>query len=61
MEKEEIIDIIITALQEKGELIGYHKMQNGKAVQIKTNDNKYFNIGTVEIFKGDSYIVKKLK
>lgn len=61
MKKEEIVDMIIAALQEKDVLDGYHKMQNGKAMQIKTKDGSYFNIATVKLMKGEGYIVQKLR
>lgn len=60
MKKEEIIDIIIAALQEKGVLVDYHKIQSGKAVQVKFKDETYFNITMAELKKGENYIVKKL-
>ncbi len=61
MTKEEIVDIIITALQERKILAGFHKIQNGKAVQIKLSDETYFNIGMSEIKKGENFIVPKLR
>ena len=57
MKKEEIIDIIISALQEKKVLSAFHKMQNTQAVQIKLTDETYFNIGMSELKKGEDYIV----
>jgi len=61
MKKEEIVDIIIAALQEKEVLAGFHKMQNNKAVQIKLKDGTYFNINMAELRKGESFIVSKLR
>lgn len=61
MKKEEIVDIIIAALQEKEVLAGFHKLQNNKAVQIKLTDGTYFNICMAELKKGESFIVKKLR
>lgn len=59
MKEEEIVDII-TALQNKGILTRYHKIFNSKAVQVKLKDGAYFNIGLMELYKGDVFIVKKL-
>ena len=61
MKKEKIIDIIIAALQEKDVLFNYHKMQNGKALQIKLKDQTYFNIMIAELKSGRDNIVTKLK
>lgn len=61
MKKEEIVDIIIAALQEKEVLAGFHKIQNNKAVQIKLTDGTYFNIVMSELNKGEDYIVNKLR
>jgi hypothetical protein len=61
MKKEEIVDIIIAALQEREVLSGFHKIQNSKAVQIKLTDGTYFNIGMSELKKGESFIVPKLR
>lgn len=61
MKKEEIVDIIIAALQEREVLAGFHKMQTGKAVQIKLTDGTYFNICLAELKKSESFIVKKLR
>jgi hypothetical protein len=61
MKKEEIVDIIIEALQEKEVLAGFHKTQTGKAVQIKLTDGTYFNICMAELKKDESFIVKKLR
>jgi hypothetical protein len=61
MKKEEIVDIIITALQEREVLEGFHKMQNNKAVQIKLIDGTYFNICMAELKKGESFIIPKLR
>jgi hypothetical protein len=59
--KQEIIDIVIEALEEKGILAGSHKIQNGQGVQVKMTDGTYFNIGMAEIKKGEGYIVEKLR
>jgi hypothetical protein len=61
MKKEEIVNIIINALQGKKTLANFHKIQNGKAVQIKLTDGTYFNICMSELKKGESYIVPKLR
>ena len=60
MKKEEIIEIIITALQEKEILSAFHKMQNNQAVQIKLTDETYFNINLSELKKNERYIEPKL-
>lgn len=61
MRKEEIIDIIIAALQEREILGGFQKIQNSRAVQIKLKDGTYFNIEMSELKKGESFIVTKLR
>jgi hypothetical protein len=54
MKKEEIVDIIITALQANGVLTDFCKIQNNKAVQIKLRDRTYFNICMAELKKGEA-------
>lgn len=61
MKKEEMIDIILAALQEREVLAGFHKMVNNKAVQIKLTDGTYFNICMSELKKGEDYLVTKLR
>lgn len=61
MEQQEIINLIVDALEQKSIISISHKMQNGKAVQIKTKDGNYFNIATVKLMKGEGYIVQKLR
>jgi hypothetical protein len=61
MEQQELINLIVAALDQKGIISISHKMQNGKAVQIKTKDGSYFNIATVKLMKGEGHIVQKLR
>ena len=61
MKKEEIVDIIISALQKKEVLAGFHKIQNNKTVQIKLTAGTYFNFGMSELKKNKSFIVQKLR
>ena len=61
MEQQELINLIVDTLDQKGIISISHKMQNGKAVQIKTKDGSYFNIATVKLMKGEGYIVQKLR
>jgi hypothetical protein len=42
MEKEETVEIIITALRDKNALTDYCKIQNGKAVRVEMRDGTYF-------------------
>jgi|AGTN01.2.fsa_nt_gi hypothetical protein len=61
MLKEDIIDLIIEALQNKNVLAGYHKFNGKNAVQIKQSDGTYFNIYMSEIRPIVNFIVKKLR
>ena len=56
---QELIDIIITALDERGELKACHRYMGSKAVQVKLKSGQYFNIKPVEVKKGESYIMAR--
>lgn len=60
MKEQQIIDAIIDALQLKGIIINSQRIQDGKAVQIKTNDGDYFNICMKKLDKNTGCIIKKL-
>lgn len=59
MTQQELIDIIITALDERGELKACHRYMGSKAVQVKLKSGQYFNIMPVEVFKENSYIMAR--
>ena len=59
MTQQELIDIIITALDERGELKACHRYMGSKAVQVKLKSGQYFNIMPVEVKKDNSYIMAR--
>jgi hypothetical protein len=42
-------------------LIGFHKMQNNRFVQLKLSDSTYFNVQVFDVKNERGYIVKKLR
>lgn len=61
MTEKDIINIIIQALTEHGILNAYHRILNGKGVQVRMTDDSYFNIAMSRLSPGKDYIVNKLK
>lgn len=61
MKEEDIISAIVDSFEQKGLILGNHKLQAGKAVQLKTGDGDYFNICVVKLDKKSNSIVHKLR
>ena len=60
MTKQDMVDIIIEALTERGLLVASHKFNNSQAVQVKLKGGQYFNIAMAEVDKTTSYIMAKV-